>query len=159
MIDEIALFFLISLAYGIFFLTITSVANILRFSKSFGKSIGFGYLIFTFIWDLLTGSPEYADFANLSISHYLNPAQILFQGLTNENFWDIWTPFLVIIGISAIFVFIGLWRVKYPDFIERVKPLNEKGSKSGFNPLAKIFLKLPISGICFKCSPKPLYPS
>ncbi len=138
-LDEIALSFLISLASGIFFLTLTSVANILRFSKSFGKIFGFGYLILSFLIDLLSGSPEYADYAELSINHYLNPTQVIFFGCSKDNFFDIWEPFLVILGISAGLFLIGLWRVKYPDYIERVKELNPNGSKYSFNPLGKIF--------------------
>ena len=137
-LDEIALAFLIFLATGIFFLTLTSVASILRFSKTFGKILGFGYLILSFLIDLLSGSPEYADYADLSINHYLNPFQIVFFGCSKDNFFDIWGPFLVILGISAGLFLLGLWRVKYPDYIERVKDLNPNGSKLSFNPLGKI---------------------
>jgi len=137
-LDEIALSFLIFLASGIFFLTLSSVGSILRFSKSFGKILGFGYLILCFLIDLLSGSPEYADYADLSINHYLNPTQIIFFGCSNDNFFDIWGPFLVILGISAGLFLIGLWRVKFPDYIERVKELNPNGSKLSFNPLGKI---------------------
>lgn len=137
-LDEMALSFLIFLASGIFFLSLTSVGSIFRFSKSFGKILGFGYLILCFLIDLLSGSPEYADYANLSINHYLNPSQIIFFGCSKDNFFDIFEPFLVILGISAGLFLIGLWRVKYPDYIERVKELNPNGSKLSFNPLGKI---------------------
>ena len=140
-LDELALSFLISLGFGIFFLTITSVASILRFSKSTGKIIGFGYLIFCFLLDLLVGSLEWSseqfDIANLSINRYLNPTQVLFYGSSTGNFLDIWEPFLVIVGISAGLFFLGLWRVKYPDFIERVKEMKPNKSKAVRNPFEK----------------------
>lgn len=137
-LGEITLSFLIFLASGIFFLTLTSVASILRFSKSFGKILGFGYLILCFLIDLLSGSSEYADFADLSINHYLNPTQVIFFGCSKDNFFDIWGPFFIIIAISFGLFLLGLWRVKYPDYIERVKELNPNGSKLTFNPLGRI---------------------
>ena len=137
-LDELALSFLIFLASGIFFLTLSSVGSVLRFSKSLGKILGFGYLILCFMIDLLSSSPEYADYADLSINHYLNPTQIIFFGCSKDNFFDIWGPFFVILGISAGLFLLGLWRVKYPDYIERVKELNPNGAKLSFNPLGKI---------------------
>lgn len=136
-LDEIALSFLIFLASGIFFLSLTSTGSILRFSKSMGKILGFGYLILCFFIDLLSGSPEFADYANLSINHYLNPTQIIFFGSSTGNFLDIWQPFLVLLGLSAGLFLLGLWRIKYPDYIERVKELKPKGSKLRFNPFDK----------------------
>ncbi|MHA1519638.1 MAG: hypothetical protein ACTSVZ_04815 [Promethearchaeota archaeon] len=142
-LDELAISFIISLGFGIFFLSISSIASILSFRKSNGKIIGFGYLIFGFILDLLVGSldwsSEYFDVANLSISHYLNPTQVIFLGYSNDNFLDIWEPFMVIVGISAVLFLIGLWRVKYPDFIERVKEMKPENSKTGINPFEKIY--------------------
>ncbi|MHA1647291.1 MAG: hypothetical protein ACTSVU_03590 [Promethearchaeota archaeon] len=134
MLDELALSFLICLGLGIFYLTITSVSSILRFSKSFGKIIGFGYLIFSFLIDLMGSSPQYADYVNLSISHYLNPTRIIFK-MPTDTFWDIWRSFFVVLAISLGIFLVGLWRVKYPDYIERVKELNPNGSKSWFHPI------------------------
>ncbi len=139
-LDEMAFSFLIFLSSGIFFLSLTSAGSILRFSKSIGKIFGFGYLILCFLIDLLSGSPEFADYADLSINHFLNPTQIIFFGYSRENFVDIWQPFLVILGISVGLFLLGLWRVKYPDYIERVKEINPNGSKLSFNSFGKFLV-------------------
>lgn len=120
-LDELAYAFVILLVSGIFFLSLTSMANIVRFSKSFGKTVGFSYLILGFILDLLSDSPDYADFAKLSINQYLNPVQVIFAGVSTSNWQEIWQPSFVVLGISFIFVLFGDWRVKHPDYLERVK--------------------------------------
>ncbi len=135
--DELILFFIISLAYGIFFLTLSSLASILRFSKSFGRTIGYSYLIFSFLLDILSSSPEYAKYANLSINHYLNATQILFLGTSGLGFSTLWTSFSVILGISLSFLCISLWKLKDGDYLEKVKELKVKGSSHTINPFEK----------------------
>jgi hypothetical protein len=138
-VDEILYSLIIYFGCGIFFLSLTSVSSILRFSKSTGKIVGFGYLIFTYILDIVSSAPEYSDYANLSINHYLNGSQVLFLGCSQENFLDIWGPFFVILVISSCLFLIGLWRVKYPDFIERVKDLSPSQSVFTLNLWKKFF--------------------
>lgn len=124
---EVALAFLISLSLGMFFLSLSSMASILRFSKSFGKAVGFGYLAFAFIISILADSPDYIEYSNLSINNYVNPI----GAIMGEFKWE---PFFVVLGISLALFSVGLWRVKYPEFIEKVGS-NKKSFGIG-NPLS-----------------------
>lgn len=122
--DELAYSFIIFLIAGIFFLSLTSMISVLRFSKPIGKIAAFGYLIFEFIIDLMSSNKNYESFANLSISHYLSPVEVIYSGLTQENFWEIYSPSLVILSTSVLFIVIGTIWIKYPDYIERTNEVN-----------------------------------
>lgn len=126
-LGKITLAFFISLSFGIFFLAISSVSTILQFSKKWGKIIGFGYLIVAFIIDILADSPAYSNLSKLAINQYVSPSNIL---LPNYD----WIPFFVLLGISLAICLIGVWRVKYPDFIEKTK--TKQGGRN--NPLSGI---------------------
>ncbi len=134
LLGELSVFFFVSLIYGFFFMVLTSAASLLFFSKSFGKTIAYSYFIFGFLIDVLAGSPEYAEFADLSLNHYLNPTSLLFTGFTSDTFQEIWVPFLVILGVCTLLFGIGLWRVKFSDQIERSNPLQGKSPRLGVHP-------------------------
>ncbi|MHA2504426.1 MAG: hypothetical protein ACXAE3_16345, partial [Candidatus Kariarchaeaceae archaeon] len=109
-------------------MSFASMMTVIRFSKSSGQKWGYGYLIFAFMLELGGSSPDMSPEAlYMSVNSYLSPM----EGLFTEE-WN-WEGFAVIAAITTFMFLVSLWRIKKPEYIERIKASKAK-SRFGFLP-------------------------
>ncbi len=120
-IGSITLVFLSFLVMAYFFISITSAMTASIFQRKLPRSIGFAYVFFGFIMELLGDNPDLQSVGNLSINYYMNITSMLFGG--DYDF----TPIFIVLIIAVVFTAIGYWRVKSPHYVEKA------GSKERFS--------------------------
>ncbi len=140
-IPRLGVMYLFSMAVCLFFVAITSLLSVFRFSQGTGSKIGYIYLIFAFMIELGAGSvEEYKDLMKISVNSYLAPTSGLLSGEHR------WSEFGVVLAICAILFIIGYYWIKRPDYIEKVSA--PKKSRLGFlprfSPRGKMAYKYPL---------------
>jgi hypothetical protein len=132
-------FFVFSI--GVFYLVLSSLASIIWFSKSAGKKIGFGYLIYSFLIELQAGSSEEAaQVAQTSINYYVDAASGL---ITGDFDWD---PIIVLYSLVFILAAVSYVLVKKKQLIQKApKPVKtRRGLSRIIAPESRISQKFPI---------------
>ncbi|MHA1673941.1 MAG: hypothetical protein ACTSYI_09965 [Promethearchaeota archaeon] len=112
-VGSITLVFLSFLVMAYFFISITSAITAAIFQRKIPLNIGFVYVFFGLIMELLGDNPDLKGAANLSVNYYMNITALLF----GEDF-D-FTPILTVLIISVVFTVIGFLRVKSPHYVEK----------------------------------------
>jgi hypothetical protein len=126
-IPRLGVMFLFSMLVGLFFIAISSLVSVFRFSQGSGSKTGYLYLIFAFLVELGAGSiEEYKEFTKISVNTYLGPTSGL---LTGEHKWE---EFGIVTAICAILFAIAYYWIKRPDYIEKVS--GPKKSRLDFLP-------------------------
>jgi hypothetical protein len=120
-LGSITLVFLSFLVMAYFFISITSAMTASIFQRKLPRSIGFAYVFFGMIMELLGDNPDLQGVGKLSINYYMNITSMLFGGD-----YDI-TPIVIVLSIAVVFTAIGYWRVKSPHYVEKA------GSKERFS--------------------------
>lgn len=140
-IGRIAITYFFVFSIGVFYLVLSSLASIIWFSKSAGKKVGFGYLIYSFLIELQAGSSEEAaQIAQTSMNYYVDAA----SGLITGDF-D-WNPIIVLYILVLVFAAASYIIVKKKQFIQKApKPVKTRhGLSKIIAPESRVSQKFPI---------------
>ncbi|MCY3414497.1 MAG: hypothetical protein INQ03_22810 [Candidatus Heimdallarchaeota archaeon] len=121
-IGGITLTFAMFLLIAFFFISLTSAATTFMFQSGKSKGVGFGYVIYGLIVELLADNPDLKDAANLSVNAYTKLSTLV----TGIDDYD-WNPIFVVLTISTVFLVLGILRVKSPHYLEEVGSKNKTG--------------------------------
>ncbi|MCY3414951.1 MAG: hypothetical protein INQ03_25095 [Candidatus Heimdallarchaeota archaeon] len=140
-LDELLVIFVFELCIAFLYMAGVSLLSILKFSKSAGLKLGYGYLIFSMLMELSLPmlDEERKQSVNMSFNYYLHPSTGLITGEFN------WEGFIVLMILALGFIAIATLKLPSRDFNEpSKKDKKDKVSKSWLSPTGSLARKYPL---------------